>query len=689
MIVKHEATKARRRTQGRTESIPRLAMTHWSPCHLGTMSRVVVAGLVVVLALFVPALAAGIDQAKPGESGAVMDPHAGFEGVTGESTGGGMGGITTAQALAAEYARQDRTGFERDIQMEPFGRLAVMHLDQLKIIDSWARQNVYRIRHRQSIDGKNAVLVALDMAFRPEAWLKKNIVYVEHVPIREELGALAGNAVEARRIREEALVSPAFLFSKPALQRLEELSRDSRQVRAVNQVIGALEAFANLRQSLAMVPPTAELRERPWVFPMDIFAADVKKQAATSAPAGAAEDLPPYTNEQKLHITRGFHNLELGWQANDVKTANEGLAELGAVVPTIDPTAYPSAARRTVELWYNRAYSGTLVAFVYFTAMVLFFLVAVGVVEKTSGVRKTALVIFASALACHIAAMGVRWWISGRIPIQNQFESVMGSACLGCCIGLALETWKKNGIFGTAFALVGFLAATVLLAAPYVFGMDLGAAPAKVAGILSTGWLYIHVNIVIASYALIFASAVVAAVYLATRLVYWINPIEPGFEEGGIGVLAEGAGGSDATPSVEGGSRGTGIGPMVGGSKSASVAVHEQYPHVTLEKRRSSYLETLDQANMVILQMAFWMLGVGILCGAVWADQSWGRPWGWDPKETFALVTWMVYLVIVHVRLVIKFKTDATAVLSLAGCGIMLFNWIGVNFFLKGLHSYA
>jgi ABC-type transport system involved in cytochrome c biogenesis permease subunit len=109
------------------------------------------------------------------------------------------------------------------------------------------------------------------------------------------------------------------------------------------------------------------------------------------------------------------------------------------------------------------------------------------------------------------------------------------------------------------------------------------------------------------------------------------------------------------------------------------------------EALRSStgLLATLDQCNLVVLQLAFWILGTAIVLGAVWADQSWGRPWGWDPKETFALVTWIVYLVIVHVRVATENKAWWTAVLSIVGFFVMLFNWIGVNFFLVGLHSYA
>ena len=62
----------------------------------------------------------------------------------------------------------------------------------------------------------------------------------------------------------------------------------------------------------------------------------------------------------------------------------------------------------------------------------------------------------------------------------------------------------------------------------------------------------------------------------------------------------------------------------------------------TVARARQPFLQTLDSCNLVVLQLAFWVLGAGVVCGAIWADQSWGRPWGWDPKETFALVTWIV-----------------------------------------------
>ncbi|RMF84956.1 MAG: hypothetical protein D6744_02180 [Planctomycetota bacterium] len=102
-----------------------------------------------------------------------------------------------------------------------------------------------------------------------------------------------------------------------------------------------------------------------------------------------------------------------------------------------------------------------------------------------------------------------------------------------------------------------------------------------------------------------------------------------------------------------------------------------------------TWLHHFDWAHLIMLNMAFIMLFVGLILGAVWADYSWGRPWGWDPKETFALNTWLIYAILIHVRFITKDRGLWTAWLSVAGCLMMAFNWCFVNFFLVGLHSYA
>jgi ABC-type transport system involved in cytochrome c biogenesis permease subunit len=102
-------------------------------------------------------------------------------------------------------------------------------------------------------------------------------------------------------------------------------------------------------------------------------------------------------------------------------------------------------------------------------------------------------------------------------------------------------------------------------------------------------------------------------------------------------------------------------------------------------------LADLDRAQMTVLQLAFWTLGVGILLGAWWADHSWGRWWAFDPKETWALITWIIYLIVVHVRVGAAGHNRAliTAWLSVLGFIVMLWTYFGVNLLLPGLHAYA
>ncbi len=102
-----------------------------------------------------------------------------------------------------------------------------------------------------------------------------------------------------------------------------------------------------------------------------------------------------------------------------------------------------------------------------------------------------------------------------------------------------------------------------------------------------------------------------------------------------------------------------------------------------------TWLEQFDTCHVIILHLVFVLLFVGIVLGAVWADYSWGRPWGWDPKEVFALNTWIIYVILIHVRFVTKDRALWTAWLSLGGCLMMVFNWCFVNFFVFGLHSYT
>jgi len=95
----------------------------------------------------------------------------------------------------------------------------------------------------------------------------------------------------------------------------------------------------------------------------------------------------------------------------------------------------------------------------------------------------------------------------------------------------------------------------------------------------------------------------------------------------------------------------------------------------------------LDDLTHRMITFGFLFLSVGIFTGSVWANQAWGRYWGWDPKETWSLITWLIYAAILHVRLMRGWEGRRIAILSVIGFMAVLFTYFGVNL-LPGLHSY-
>jgi cytochrome c-type biogenesis protein CcsB len=97
----------------------------------------------------------------------------------------------------------------------------------------------------------------------------------------------------------------------------------------------------------------------------------------------------------------------------------------------------------------------------------------------------------------------------------------------------------------------------------------------------------------------------------------------------------------------------------------------------------------LDRLTHRTVAFAFPVWTFAILAGAIWAESAWGRYWAWDPKETWAFVTWVGYAAFLHARATAGWRPTATAWICLAGYGCFLFNTVGVNLFAGGLHSYA
>ena len=113
---------------------------------------------------------------------------------------------------------------------------------------------------------------------------------------------------------------------------------------------------------------------------------------------------------------------------------------------------------------------------------------------------------------------------------------------------------------------------------------------------------------------------------------------------------------------------------------------------LTLRKNfdtKSTQLMQMDYFAYRLIALGMLLLTVVILSGCIWAEQAWSRFWSWDPKETWAFITWVLYAVYLHQRLRKNWQGKRMAIFAIVAVGVVLFTFIGVNQLLPGLHSYA
>lgn len=108
-----------------------------------------------------------------------------------------------------------------------------------------------------------------------------------------------------------------------------------------------------------------------------------------------------------------------------------------------------------------------------------------------------------------------------------------------------------------------------------------------------------------------------------------------------------------------------------------------------LDFLKLEYLDSLDNLSYRLIGIGFSFLTIGILSGAIWANEAWGSYWSWDPKETWALITWITFAIYLHTRLVKGWQGQRPALVALFGFFILWICYLGVNLLGKGLHSYG
>jgi len=269
----------------------------------------------------------------------------------------------------------------------------------------------------------------------------------------------------------------------------------------------------------------------------------------------------------------------------------------------------------------------------------------------------------------------LRWIDAGHFPLSNLYESLLflswGISAVHFYLALRIP---QSGVAGTLTspAALGVLAFATLVLPP-----ELQRATALVPA-LKSNWLFMHVSVMMMSYATLLVGSLMSIGYLAID----------GFS--GSASDAEATASSEAAqddPELR-----EDVRPSAGAAAATALA---SAPAVASPPTKPSWtkatdlMETCDDLAYRSIGLGFAFLTIGIISGAVWANEAWGSYWSWDPKETWALVTWLFYAIYLHGRIYKDWSAKDTAWVSAAGFGVVWVCYIGVNLFGVGLHSYG
>ncbi len=242
-----------------------------------------------------------------------------------------------------------------------------------------------------------------------------------------------------------------------------------------------------------------------------------------------------------------------------------------------------------------------------------------------------------------------RWIISSHFPISNLFESLCFLSWGLILAQLLLERDYQAPIISTLSIPLILL---TLGFACFVLPSDLKSSSNLVPALRSS-WLVMHVSVVMLSYAsLIIGSCLSASVLLI-----------------------------DNKEALQIRSNSVGI----GGYKITNLENKEEIK----SPYKFSHIEKLDTLSYRSILVGFVLLTLGLVSGAVWANEAWGTWWSWDPKETWAFISWLFYAAYLHMRISKGWQGRKPAILATGGFFIVLICYLGVNFWGVGLHSYG
>ncbi|EMG9413852.1 cytochrome c biogenesis protein CcsA [Campylobacter jejuni] len=329
-------------------------------------------------------------------------------------------------------------------------------------------------------------------------------------------------------------------------------------------------------------------------------------------------------------IQNYFSAVENAFKDGNWTRADEGLKFIKEYQEKIGYKVMPSKTKVEMEIFSNKAEIFVKLAPVYliagFLLLILVFSKMVVPNLKISFIFKVVYVLNVLAFAIHTVGLGLRAYLSGHAPWSNGYESMVYIAWALSLSGIFFS--RKSPI---ALSLTSILSGVVLMVAHL---SEMNPQITNIVPVLNSYWLSIHVSVITASYGFLGLCALLGIFTLF--LMCFLK------KDG---------------------------------------------------KYNLNILRNITEAtriNEMAMIFGLCLLTVGNFLGAIWANESWGRYWSWDSKETWALVSILVYAAILHLRMIPKYCNQFVfALWSMFAYWVIIMTYFGVNYFLTGLHSYA
>ncbi|MEY8760062.1 cytochrome c biogenesis protein CcsA [Chryseobacterium tongliaoense] len=318
-------------------------------------------------------------------------------------------------------------------------------------------------------------------------------------------------------------------------------------------------------------------------------------------------------------------------KSGDWSKADAELVKLSDYQQKWGKSVVPSKSKVDLEVFMNKVnINFKLLIFYTLIGGLLLILGFVELFKPNKILNKTIKVIIVLGLVgyvFHFLGLVARWYISGHAPWSNGYEAIIFISWVGISAGLLLYR-NANALIPAA----GFMVAVIMMGFAHG-GSALDPQITPLVPVLKSYWLIVHVAIITSSYGFFALSMIIAVI----SLVFFIISNKP-----------------------------------------------------TYKLHHDTTLKELAIVSEMSLTIGLFALTVGNFLGGIWANESWGRYWSWDPKETWAFISIMVYAFVLHMRLVPGLRSRwAFHVATMFAFCSMVMTYFGVNYYLSGLHSYA